>query len=65
MNKIFNLKNTMCQKKFREETSKTNSLSKIFDEETDLDKATEQFKKRLEKVLYKCFQKISVKKDKP
>ena len=62
--KMFNLKNKKCQKKFREEMSKTNNLSKIFDEEDDLDNATEKFMRRLEKVLYKCFKKVTIKNDK-
>ena len=42
-----------------------NKLSKIFDEETDLDKATEKFLKRFDNILHQCFKKVSLKKDKP
>ena len=37
---VFNLKNKECQKLFKEETSNNNKLSKVFDEEEDIDKAT-------------------------
>ena len=60
---IFNLKNKECQKFFKKETSK-NCLANIFEEEKDLDKATEKFMKKLNKMLYKCFKKVKVKKDK-
>ena len=58
--KMFNLKNIACQKKLKEETSMTTKLSKVFEEEADLDKATEKFLKKLDKILHKCFKKISL-----
>ena len=61
---MFNLKNKVCQKAFKEETSKTDYLSKIFEEEKDLDKATSKFMKKLNKVLHKCFKKVKVKSNK-
>ena len=51
----------MCQKAFKKKTSKNNSLSKVFVEEKDLDKAAEKFMKKLNKLLHKCFQKVTVK----
>ena len=59
---MFNLKNKECQRTFRIETSK-NELSKTFEEENDLDKATKKFMNKLNKILYKCFKKVKVKKD--
>ena len=61
---IFNLKNSECQKKFKQETSNTNKLSKIIEEEQDLEVATEKFLKKLNKVIYKCFKKIGIRKEK-
>jgi exonuclease III len=58
---IFNLKNKICQKIFKKETSKNNKLSKVFEEVEDLDEATERFLKKLNKLLHKCFQKVTVK----
>ena len=60
--KIFNLKNKQCQKKFKEQTSQSTALSQIFDNESNIDVATEKFLKRLNKYLYKCFQKVGIKK---
>ena len=39
-------------------------MSKVFEEEKDLDKATEMFMKKLNKLLHKCFQKVTVKSHK-
>ena len=61
---MFNLKNKECQKTFKKETSKADMLSKVFEEEKDLDIATEKFMKKLNKTLHKCFKKVKVKKDK-
>ena len=61
---VLNLKNKECQKYFKEETSNNNKLSKVFEEIKDLDEATEVFMKKLNKILYKCFKKVKVKKDK-
>ena len=59
---MFNLKNERCRNQFRKETTNNNKLSKVFEEEKDLDVATEKFMKKLNKLLHKCFQKITVKK---
>ena len=61
---MFNLNNKKCQAKFKTATSNTNILSKIFNEENDLEKAVVKFMKRLEKLLFKCFNKIGHKKEK-
>ena len=63
-NDLFNLKNKECQKVFKDETTKTNDLSKIFEDEKDLDVATNKFLKKLNKILHKCFRKIGSKKEK-
>ena len=62
---IFNLKNIQCQKVFKESTSNNTILSDVFENEKDLDTATEKFMKKLQKMLYKCFKKIGKRKDKP
>ena len=48
---VFNLKNKEYQKVFKEETSNNSRLSKVFDEEEVLDKATERFMKKINKLL--------------
>ena len=60
-NSSFNLKNKECQKTFKEATTNTNTLSKVFEEEHDLDEAVDKFLKRLNKILHKCFKKIGPK----
>ena len=60
---IFNLKNKVCQKKFKEETSSANNnfnLSSVFDNDENLNLLTKKFLKKLDKVIYKCFNKIRV-----
>ena len=52
---MFNLKNERCRKLFRKETTNNNKLSKVFEEEKDLDVATEKFMKKRNKLLHKCF----------
>jgi hypothetical protein len=59
---IFNLKNKLCQQKFKHATSTNTYLSEVFDNIKDLDKATETFMKRLNKVIHKCFRKVGQKK---
>ena len=61
---MFNLKNEKCKKLFKKETSKNNNLSKVFGDEENLDKATDIFMKKLNKLLHKCFQKVTVKNQK-
>ena len=36
-------------------------LSSVFDEEGEINKTTEKFMKRLQKVIFKCFRKIRIK----
>ena len=61
---IFNLKNKECQAKFKNETTNNNKLSKIMEEEEDLEIATQKFLKQLNKTLYKCFRKVGLRKEK-
>ena len=61
---IFNLKNEDCQKEFKKATTQVNNkgyLSSVFEENEDINIATEKFMKRLEKTIAKCFRKIRVK----
>ena len=63
---FFNLKNTKCQEHFKEAKTNNNEyLSKVLDEIKDLDTATNQFLKRLNKTHYKCFQRIGSRNNKP
>ena len=62
---FFNLKNGEGQKKFKEVTSNNNHLSKVFEDNNDLNEATNQFLKRLNKTIFKCFKKIKPRKEKP
>ena len=61
-NNLFNLKNVECQKEFKEATSNNDHLSKVFEENEDLDEAVNKFLKRINKLLHKCFRKIGVKR---
>ena len=55
---MFNLKNKDCQKALKEETSKENILSKVLKEDKDLDKATEKFMRKINKILHKYSRKL-------
>ena len=61
---MYNLKNRDCQLKFKELTSNNDNLSIIFDNEEDLNKATNLFMKKLSKNIKTCFKKVRV-SDKP
>ena len=61
--KLFNLKNTEGQKKFKILTSKPGILSDMFkNNSTDIESLTKRFLKRLDGCLHKCFKKIRVTK---
>ena len=64
-NDLFNLKNQECQKKFKEHTSNNNHLSKVFEENEDLDEAVSKFLKKMNKLLHKCFRKVRIKRQRP
>ena len=60
---LYNLKNVLCQKMFREETQGSNNnqyLSSVFDEEGDINAQTEEFLNRLKKTIQKCFRKVRI-----
>ena len=57
---FFNLKNKECQKVFKEYTSNTDMLSKIFDNEGDLNTLTEKFIHKLNGCIAQTFKKIRV-----
>ena len=61
---IYNLKNRDGLIKFQEITNNNNELSKIFDDEKDLDEATEIFITKLNGYIKQCFTKIRI-TDKP
>ena len=43
---MFNLKNKDCQKQFKQYTSNTNFLSRVFEEGDDIESMTEKFLKK-------------------
>ena len=61
---MFNLKNKDCQQRFKELTNHGTFLSEVFDTSNDLNKSTDLFIKRLNKVIRKSFKKIRI-SDKP
>ena len=61
---IYNLKNEECQQEFKKATTIENNnhyLSSVFDDNNDIDMATEKFMKRLHKTISRCFRKVRVK----
>ena len=63
-NELFNLKNIECQKAFKDATTMENNkrfLSSVFEENVDINIATEKFMKRLQKIISKCFKKVRIK----
>ena len=52
---MFNLKNKDCQRRFKEITNHGTFLSEVFDTNDDLNKCTDLFIKRLNKVIGKSF----------
>ena len=57
---MFNLKNRNCQIKFKELTTSGTFLSEVFENNDDLNKATNIFIKRLNQVIQKSFKKIRI-----
>ena len=58
---IFNFKDEVGQKKFRQLTEDTHTLSSIFDTNDDVEKQTKKFLKKLNGILHQCFKKIRIK----
>ena len=61
---IYNLKNREGQNKFKELTNKNEELTKILENEENLDDATDMFITKLDKYIKQCFNKIRI-TDKP
>ena len=57
---MYNLKNKDCQDIFNEITDQGTFLSEIFDNIKDINEATNEFIKRLNKVIKKSFVKIRI-----
>ena len=57
---MYNLKNLECQAKFKQLTNSSDNLSAIFDNEENLDKATELFIDKLNQYIGTCFRKIRI-----
>ena len=62
---MFNFKKKDSQTKFQKVTSIGNYLSSMFDKEECVDTATENFLKQLQKILFKCFHKMRMRRKKP
>ena len=58
---FFNFKNEKCQAIFKMNTSNSDKLANIFDNEEDLDKSTKKFLKCLKRVIFKSFKKVRIK----
>ena len=61
---VYNIKNTECQKKFREYTSNTNMLSSIFNSEDNINILAQRFIKKLDGCIKSNFKKIRISKTK-
>ena len=61
---FYNFKDKKCQIYFKDETSKTNELSRIFDSEKDINAQTKKFIKRLNGFISQCFKKIKITENK-
>ena len=57
---MFNLKNKVCQEKFKELTSKTNIMTNVFNNSDDINTCTKQFLKSLDKCIRICFKKVRI-----
>ena len=57
---MFNLKNTECQKQFKEITSVEDSFSSIFENNEDINTCMKKFIKKLDDSNKKCFKKIRI-----
>ena len=57
---MYNLKNKGCQELFKENTSNTNILSSIFENDKDLEVCTKKFLKRLNGCIAESFKKVRV-----
>ena len=62
---MFNFKKTDSQTKFQKATSIGNYVSSVFGKEECVDTATENFLKQLQKILFKCFHKMRMRRKKP
>ena len=58
---IFNFKDMVGQRKFKEMTSNSTKLSSIFDTQDSIEVQSKKFLKQLSKMLHQCFKKIRVK----
>ena len=57
---MFNLRNTECQKQFKEVTDKTDLLSTSIREDENIEVSFERFLKNLNRIFYKTFKKIRI-----
>ena len=55
---LFNLRNKVCQQKFKEFTSRTNTLSKCFESDEEVNIQFQRWQNRFNKALHACFRKV-------
>ena len=58
---VFNFKNTNCQEVFFDKTNETKDLSKIFEEDGDVEKQTQRWWSKLNSFFHQSFKKVRVK----
>ena len=58
---IFNFKDDIAMKKFKDMTNNNTFLSSVFDDDKNVDVQGKRFLKRLNGILHKCFKKIRIK----
>jgi hypothetical protein len=61
---VFNLKNKICQMKFKQYTSNTNMLSSVLDSEEDIDTLTKRLLKKINGCIALNFKKVRICKKK-
>ena len=57
---VFNFKDDIGMKKFKEKTSNNTTLSLIFENEKDIEGQAKKFLKRFTGILHQCFKKIKI-----
>ena len=57
---VYNIKNTVCQEKFKEYTTNTKMLSSIFDAKEDINIHTQRFVKKLHGCIKKNFKRVRI-----
>ena len=61
---MFNFKNTMCQKAFKEETEKNLEILSVFENDLPFEVQSKKWLKVFNSILHKCFKKVRIVKKK-